>query len=230
MIWSTVIFGSGADKLQAVVRTLCMLPEPLRATRHSEGEDEVGRPIEDISAPLGSILWAQQANYHAWAPGGQVECTCEFKDKAAPLIRGFMERMARLDPAFAFASAWDEYRHRNELDVRLRSVRIQTFIGKDLRKHIPGVYWLTLLPDALSARHGVRLAKLEEAALEHVPLGGGQRLFRFHDEPGAWRGRTQELDELCAALPGVFNIADLRSRLVGVTEEREFDAVVDPWR
>ena len=141
-----------------------------------------------------------------------------------------MERMAALGPLFGFASAWDEHRHRNELDVRLRVVRIQTFVGKDLSKYIPGVYWLTLLPDALIARHGVQLAKLEEAALEHVHLGDGQRLFWFHDRPDAWRERTDELDALCAALPGVFNIADLRSRLVGVTEENEFDAVVDPWR
>ena len=229
MIWSTVVFDAGTT-LQAVIGALRALPDPLRTTRHSDGEDAVRRPIEDVSAPLGSILWAEQASYHAWAPTGQVECRCEFKTRAAPLVGDFMERMAALKPVFGFASAWDEYRHRNQLDVRLRIVRIQAFVGKDLTKYIPGVYWFTLLPDALTERHGVPLAKLEAAALEHVALGGGQRLFRFHDHPGAWRGRADELDGLCAALPGIFNIADVRARLVGVTEEKEFDAIVDPWR
>ena len=222
------MFDGGTDVLRAVVQTLCELPEPLRAKWHSEGESDIRRPIESL-CHVGNVLWAKCANYLVRAPGGPVECTCEFKTD--PLnVRAFMERMAALSPAFGFASAWDELRHRNQLDVRLRIVRAQTFIGMSISKYVPGLYWLTLLPDALRARHGVPLAKLEEAALEHVALGGGQRLFRFHDHPDAWRERTDELDGLCATLPGIFNIADVRSRLVGVTEEKEFDAIVKPWR
>ena len=230
-LWGEVTFGSGTQTMRKVLEALCELPEPLRATRHSESEDDdVGQPITSLDDPLGSILWAKDANYLVLSPGGgPVECTCEF-NVDPPIVRAFMERMAALSPAFGFASTWDELRHRNQLDVRLRVVRAQTFIGTSVSKHVPGLYWLTLLPDALRARHGVPLAKLEEAALEHVALGGGQRLFRFHDHPGAWRGRADELDGLCAALPGIFNIADVRARLVGVTEEKEFDAIVDPWQ
>ena len=141
-----------------------------------------------------------------------------------------MERMAALEPVFGFAAAWDELRHRNQLKVSLRIVIIEAFVGMDLSKYTPGLYWLTLLPEALAERHGVPLAKLEAASLEHVALGGGQRLFRFHDHPDAWRERADELDGLCADLPGIFDIADLRAQLVGVTEEKDFDAIVNPWR
>ena len=239
MIWSTVVFNPGTDVLRTVVRALCEMPEPLRATRHRLGEDEVAQPIGEVGTfvrslsadKLAPMLGAKGAEFDLSASGDKrVRCTCEFKAHGVPLVRRFMERMAVLEPVFGFAAPWDEYRHRNQLDVRLRIVRVQVFVGKDLAKYIPGVYWLTLLPEALAERHGVPLAKLEAASLEHVELGNGQRLFRFHDHPDAWRERADELDELCAALPGIFDIADLRARLVGVTEEKDFDAIVDPWR
>ena len=228
-LWGKLVFGSGANALQSVVRALCALPGTLRATRHSDGEDEVGRPIEDATARLGSILWAQQANYHAWAPGGgQVECTCEFKVDP-PLVQAFMERMATLAPTFGYVCAWEEYLHRNQIVVKLRTGTLEAMLGKDLSKFVPGLYWLTVLSGSLAETHRVPLAELEAAALEHVALGGGLRLYRFHDHPAKWRARADELDALCASLPGVFNIADVRARLVGVTELSEYREVTRPW-
>ena len=235
-IWGTLEFDRGTQVLRAVVGALCSLPEPLRATRHGEGEDEVTQPIEDVAAFLtslssGPVLIAKEAQYIIWAPcGKRVECMCRFKARAMPLVMEFMEHMAAVKPVFGFASAWDEYAHRNEIDVRLRLYREQSIVGKDVSKYVPGLYWVTLLPSGLAERHGVPLSEVRQAALEHVDLGGGQRLFRFHDHPSKWRERTDELDGLCAALPGIFNIAALRARLVGVTEEKEYEAIVDPWR
>ena len=233
------MFDRGTPVLRAVVGALCSLPEPLRATRHCLGEDEVAQPIEDVamflrslsSDQLGPMLRAKGARYTVSAPGDKrVECMCQFNARAMPRVRDFMERMAALKPAFGFASAWAENAHRNQIDVRLRLYRVQVFLGQDICKYVPGLYWLTLLSEALAERHGVPLSEVRQAALEDVDLGGGQRLFRFHDDPAKWRERADEIDAVCAAVPGIFNIADVRARLVGVTEEREYEAIVDPWR
>ena len=235
-IWGKLVFDRGTQVLRTVVGALCSLPEPLRATRHGEGEGEVTQPIEDVATFLmslssGLVLRAKSAQYIVWAPyGNQIECMCRFKARATPLVKNFMEHMATVKPVFGFASAWDEYAHRNQIDVRLRLYREQAIVGKDLSKYVPGLYWVTLLPDDLAKRHGVLLSKVRQVALEHVDLGGGQQLFRFHDHPSKWRAHADDLDGLCAAMPGVFNIAHLRSRLVGVTEEKEFDAIMKPWR
>lgn len=235
-IWGEITFGPGMPVLRNVVTMLCGVPDPLRATRHSGGEDEAKRPIknvEEFAASLdrfGTMLWAKHAHYTVRAPrDARVECMCQFKVDP-PLVRAFMERMAPLDPIFGFACAWEENCHRNQIIARLRVGTLEAFVGSDLSKRVPGLYWLTLLSERLAARHGVPLAGLEAAALEHVALGGGLRLFRFHDHPAKWRERADEVDALCTALPGVFDIADLRARLVGVTEQRELYAIIDPWR
>ena len=238
-IWADLVFGSGRKTLRDVVAALCAVPEPLRAAGHCEGEDEVARPIGDVAEFLASlssdrltpILRAKRADYDISGTGHRpVKCLCELKVEPS-LAAGFMERMAAaLAPVFGFASAWGEYERRNGLDVRLRVVRVQAFVGRDLSKFVPGLYWLTLLSEALAERHGVPLAEVERAALEHAAPGAGLHLYRFHDHPGDWRARADELDALCASLPGVFNIAEVRERLVGVTEEKEFDEIVRPWR
>ena len=238
MIWGTVVFDSGTDVLRAVVRAICEMPEPLCATHHRLGEDEAAQPIGDVDKfvrslsadELAPMLRAKGAEFVMSAPGDKpVKCTCQFKVSGVPLVRRFMERVAVLDAVFGFASAWDEYRHRNQLDVQLRPYRVQEFVGRDLLKCVPGLYWITLLPDALAEMHRVPLVEVERTALNRYPLSGGQ-LFEFHDHPDSWRERSDELDGLCAALPGVFDIADLRARLVGVTEEKEYESIVDPWR
>lgn len=235
-LWGKLVFGSGMRVLRNVLTTLCELPDPLRATRHSEGEDEAQLPIENVGRfstsldHLGSLLWGARANYDLWAPGGgQVECICEFKVDP-PLVQAFMERMATLGPTFGYACAWEEYLHRNQIVVKLRTGTLEAMLGKDdLSKFVPGLYWLTVLSKSLVETHRVPLAELEAAALEHAALGGGLRLFRFHDHPAKWRERADELDALCASLPGVFNIADVRARLVGVTELSEYREITRPW-
>lgn len=237
-ICAEIEFGSGTKVLRDVVAALCALPEPLRAIGHCLGEDEVARPIGDVAEFLASlssdrlapILRAKRAQYVISGTGHRpVKCLCELKVEPS-LATVLMERMAALAPVFGCASTWDEQQHRNQLDVRLRAFRQQEFVGCDLSKCVPGLYWLTLLSDALAERHGVPLAEVERAAFEHAAPGAGLHLYRFHDHPGDWRARADELDALCASLPGVFNIAEVRERLVGVTEEKEFDEIVRPWR
>ena len=237
-IWGDLEFGSGTKVLRDLVAALCALPEPLCATGHCEGEDEVARPIGDVAEFLASlssdnlapILRAKRAQYVISGTGHlPITCLCEMKVEPS-LATALMERMAALAPVFGCASTWDEQQHRNQLDVRLYAFRQQEFVGRDLSKCVPGLYWLTLLSEALAERHGVPLAKVERAALEHAAPGAGLHLYRFHDHPGDWRARADELDALCASLPGVFNIAEVRERLIGVTEEKEYDEIVRPWR
>ncbi len=77
----------------------------------------------------------------------------------------------------------------------------------------------------LDLPHAARLAA------EHVDLGGGQHLFRFHDHPEDWQERVDDMDDLCARLPGVFGVHEVR-RLVakGVKTFAELHDILRPWR
>lgn len=210
-LWGKLVFGSGTQARRNVLEALCGMFEPLCATHHSESEAEVGQPITSVDDLTGSILWAKGANYLVRSPGdGAVECTCEFKTDP-PLVQAFMKQMATLAPIFGYACAWGEYLHRNQIIVKLRTGTLEATLGRDLSKYMPGLYWLTLLSQSLS--HRVPLAELQTAAIEDIALGGGMRIFRFHDHPTEWRERADTLDALCDRLPGVFSIGAVRREL-----------------
>ena len=46
---------SGLGSLRTLVRELCTLPDDLRATRHSQGEDEAGEAIDQVERYLESL-------------------------------------------------------------------------------------------------------------------------------------------------------------------------------
>ena len=121
-----------------------------------------------------------------------------------------LERMAATDPVFGYACAWEELLHRNQIKEKVRVGSVngssESFVGRDLAKFVPGLYWLTLVSESLANRHGVPLPALTEPALEHRPLGAGRHLLRFHERLEAWRERQSELDAICAAQSGVFEI------------------------
>ena len=71
---------------------------------------------------------------------------------------------------------------------------------------------MTLLPSNLARQHGVSLAAVEHIALEHVKLEGEQNLFRFYDQPEDWQ-ETSVVADLCASLPGVFDIEKVKAKL-----------------
>ena len=232
----------GLGSLRTLVRELCTLPDSLCATRHSQGEDEAGQAIDEVERYLaslkgGPLLRGRGVLYDILAPMRRsdlpISCSCYFNATPPNLVRMFMERMAAIGILFGYACTWEEKQHRNRIFAEIDGGKGGTsegFYGDDISKYVPGLYWLTLLPEALAERHGVPLAEVSQAALEHVDLGGGQHLFRFHDRPEDWRKRTDAMDDLCARLPGVFDVHEVR-RLVakGVKTFAELHALLDPW-
>ena len=231
---------SGLASVRTLVRALCALPDGLRPTRHSQGEDQAGRAVDDVeryvaSLKGGPLLRGRGVLYNIMAPMGRTNlCSCYFNAAPPNLVRAFMERMAAIGVLFGYACTWEEKQHRNRIFAEIvggEGRSSESFRGTDIAKYVPGLYWLTLLPEALAERHGVPLAEVSAAALEHVDLGGGQHLFRFHDGPEDWPKRIDAMDDLCARLPGVFDVLELR-RQVAAKAARSFaelDEVTDPW-
>ena len=134
---------------------------------------------------------------------------------------------------FGYCCTWEELQNRNRVFVEIdggRGGSSEGFYGQDISKYVPGLYWLTLLPKTLAELHGVPLGEVAKAAQDHVQLGGNMHLFRFYDDPDDWLERGDAINDLCARLPGVFNINDVR-RLVagGIKSFAELHNILRPW-
>ena len=86
-----------------------------------------------------------------------------------------------------------------------------------------------MLPESLAKQHGVSLSAVEKVAREHIELGAGQHLFRFYDRPEDWRS-TPAVAELCASLPGVFDVEKIKPQLTAAKNFLELDAMLRNWK
>lgn len=235
MIVSTLEFHREA--LASVLAAFFALPEELRPTHQSVGEDEVGEPIRDRVTQLealakrtsGFFLKGPRVMYDVSLAGNKpIICNC-FLEVEPSLAKRFLTHMATAQPIFGFACAQEERYQRNRITVKQGANAIESWVGRDTQKYVPGFYWLTLLPDALAKQHGVPLSEVERVAQEHIELDGGQHLFRFYDRPEDWRA-TPAVAELCASLPGVFDVEKIKVHLPAARNFLELDAMLRDWK
>lgn len=237
-IWAGFVFKPDRSAVRTVVSKLCTLPNELRPTRHGYGEDEIGRPIKDVPAFLESMsaefpspfLRGKRVVYDVGGGGGvsPVECAC-FLNVEPVLGKTLVRHMARAAPLFGYACVEVELLHRNQVLSKLDIGTCESWVGLDVRKYVPGFYWLTLVSEELAEQHGVPLAKVGDTALEHVALEDGQHLFQFFRHPDDWRRHRRTLDRLCSSLTGVFSIAELPANVTGPIKIGDLETILDPW-
>lgn len=212
-----------------------MLPPTLIPTRYSLGEDEPRHPLSGRKAQ--SMLTGRQRGFFLFAAGGTYDvsvarganlilrCALEAESLALELLL----RMAAVQPLFGFACSSAERQSRNQIRVQLGANDIQAWVGRDLAKYLPGLYWLTLIPQKLAERHNIPLASLQGMAREFFALDGGQHLFRFYDHAENWR-EVAWITDFCAKTPRVFNVEAVKREMSAATNFLEVSGLVARWR
>lgn len=238
MIEAKLIFEQIA--VRSIVAALLSLPEGLRPNRHIVGEGEPGEVIQDVDEflnslekprePQGFFLKGAKVLYDINPAVGNHPFTCNCWLKVNPaLAQQFLLQMAKQHPVFGFACASEEKNRRNRVVVKQGINTIESWVGRDYQKYVPGFYWLTLLPDALAKKHRVPIPEVEKIAKEHLELEGEQHLFRFYDRPEDWQA-TDEVAKLCASLPGVFDVEKVKPQAEAAKNFLELDEMLENWK
>jgi len=215
------------------------LPQGLRPTHYCVGERDVRKPIPDRSIRLetlpgnsdGFFLKGPHVVYNIrhlnLAKDILVICDC-FLKVDPNLVKQFLIHMATALPIFGFACTWEEECQRNRVTVEQSIGTIESWVGRDVQKYIPGFYWLTLIPDVLAKQHNVSLSDVDKVAQEHIVIEGGQHLFRFYEKPEDWQ-KTSAVAELCASLPGVFDVDRVKPHLLVPKNFMELNSMLRNW-
>lgn len=226
-------------EIDRVLAAFIALPPPLRPAyfSHEEKIVDTGDRVDDqkrfaafrARSQSGFFLLNEGVTYSLrFATGKPLICDC-FLDVQPEIAKQFLVRMSTARPLFGFACAPAEREHRNRVTVQQGSNKIENWVGRDTRKNVPGFYWLTLLSETLAKRHGVSSAAIEAVAHEHIALEDGQHLFRFYERPEDWQ-ETNAVTELCASLPGVFSIDEVKPQLSAAKNFLELNSMLRDWR
>ncbi len=223
--------------LTQLVSKLLSLPMELRPSHHSLGEDENGQVINDPAAFVASLKERSPGPYLTSA-----HCTYDISlaapkpivchgslDVEPALVKRFMVEMAALKPIFGFACVQEERYQRNRVTIQQGGNEIESWVGRDIQKYVPGFYWLTLLSDTIAKQHRVSLSTVEAAAKEHLEPENGQHLFRFYERPEDW-AQSPAIAKLGASFPGVFNIDKIKPQLLAAKNFLELSSILKDWK
>lgn len=225
------------SKADLATKTILGLPEMLRPTTVSLAEDEAAAPIGDVDVFLqtfkmpsigvylenSTVMYdLRRSSRSTWIVGADLDA---IPDAA---VKDFLIRMAVTHPIFGFACAEEEREHRNRITTKFGINTMESWVGRDTRRYIPGLYWWTLLPASLAEQHGIPLSILVDAAQEHIELEGKQHLLRFYDKPEEWQSAAFMAD-LYHSCPGIFDVEKLRPKLQGVETFLEINAILHDW-
>lgn len=228
-----------AGAIDNALAAFACLPVPLRPIHFSPGE-KVGSEADRIEdqkrfaafvarSKSGFFLLGPRVTYSIRISEGRpLACDC-FIDVTPELAQQFLAHMSSAEPAFGFACVPGEREQRNRIRTQVGTNAVESWVGRDTQRYVPGFYWLTLLPDAMAKRHGIPLSAVEAVAREHIELQGGQHLFRFYERPEDWK-ETTAVTELCASLPGVFDVEDVRHLASAAKSFIELSSVLREWK
>jgi hypothetical protein len=213
------------DGMEGAVDALLSLPPSLRPIHFGYGErrnkaqlvDDKARFAAFLSkAKSGFCLFGPKGVQYDLTPRGLGHCFCVLKTPPELAVT-LTITMARARPLFGYACSEPERLERNFIFAPLPGGSVETFLGRKLDKYVPGLYWLTLLPESLAQEHGIPLDRIAEIALEHRDLGGGQHYFRFYEHPEDWKENIA-VPELCRSVPGIFKIEPVRHEISKLTD------------
>src|ERR1700741_2127263 len=79
------------------------------------------------------------------------------------------------------------------------------WVGRDLSKYLPGIYWITVIARDLALKFGLQSDNLPEGT-SMLDFGPDYLAFRLFDRANQWRTHPEEIDTFCSWIPGIFSL------------------------
>lgn len=230
--------------VETLIASLMGLPEALipkifsasenRKNKKDQVADEERFKSFKQRNPAGFFLYAESCTYNLFihSRGYSILYVDGLKaGQSYNFIHDIFRAVLKVSPVFGYAADRDERHHRNRIYRTFGEHQTESWIGRDLNKYIPGVYWQTLLPNALLSKHHVDINSLEAEAISSEVLGDGSfHLLKFYESPNGWKQNADRLDNLCQRIDGIFSKSSVELAVANVATMQEYDDIIFEWR
>jgi hypothetical protein len=228
--------------LDAVFEQLLCLPDGYRPTHFGSSERKPARSNLINSPKFQEFAARNQQGYFLFAGKCRYDITAVFLSGygtvyVEPFDGGFEDDGATLlfnclfgESCFIFSCQIPEYHHRNRVCVKTEKHSLEAWVGRDLGKYMPGIYWMTGVGAEVVNRLGL-------ADLAGLLSGSGARLDdqgRLRVKMGAcsadWKQWADQVGGLCRKHPGVFSADQVLVQITPSMDYATLSGVLGQWR
>jgi hypothetical protein len=217
------------------------LPDGLRPTHftHSEGQLDKRDLLTDHERyteflrnnPLGFLLVGQKCEYDVSLRGEQYSTL--FVDVKTGLDEADVSRLflaaVRAEAEYGFAATDAEYIHRNRIVHTIGENVVEAWVGRDLKRYVPGVYWRTLLSEQMVSDRDIDFTRLPECiSVERC----GERWFVLKVAGSAeeWPNYAEDLDSYCHLTDALFSIKDVQQESQVARDYLMLTRILGKWK
>lgn len=238
MLISEVYFD-GSIK-ERMVAELLRLPESIRPVMYSDDEEKKSNTqlITDVNRfrffrernPLGYFLRGNGVLFDLTLRGNYCSIYTEFeKVEELNMLPEYLQHLSRAGITFGFVCENSEYLHRNRHYFEIGENKIESWVGRDLTKYIPGLYWCTYVSWPMAKLHRLNVEGITTAAESRLRSDDGL-LIKFFLHPHEWELNMERLDDLCASLSGVFSILEVKKHVPTQASYAELTSFLSKWQ
>ena len=224
-----------------VVHALKALPEGLAPSGYAAAERGRRVSLSDWTAysefvaknPQGHALFGKRWKYDVLLTG-RTGMALLFGDPLRGKLKpgdpsAILHALADVGLVFGFACDADEYSHRNRYRLALGTTEVSYWVGRDLSRYLPGLYWLTVVSRDRLAAAGIQAESLRD-------VGDVRSIGPSHIEVMAFGDHadrelhTERVDLFCRGTSGVFSLSRIRPDLDRMPPGDALDDAVARWR
>lgn len=213
----------------AVISALAEQPVNMRPTHHSNDEDSARREIDlsqlDKFDDWLGFLWAPAGGYEVSSDERETLTVFAFSDDALG-IEQLIVRLSREKVVFGYAACSEERAHRNRISEKKPYGIHEGWVGRDIKRYLPGVYWITLVPLKTLENLGIALDAIREIAISTEIVENTNVLAKLYERPTEWSKKAEAVDAWCIKTSGCFSKKKVEAEAEGVTDFLEMSEII----
>jgi hypothetical protein len=186
------------------------------------------------SNPTGFCLHAKNCSYNLSCRVNEYAKLFMYPKKPmqSDMIKAFFRITVCAEPKFGYAAERDEYLHRNRIHSIQGKNKIESWVGRDLSKYLPGLYCYTLISKGTLDLLKVDRTELIAAALSVDTLNKDKSidLLNYFEEPTDWPSSKEQLDALCNRAHGVFAKEEVEKQALTSRDFMELSTITNQWK
>ena len=151
---------------------------------------------------------------------------CKTDEVVQDLIKGLFN----IPVKHVFAAQLQEREHQNRIIVKKKYGTHETWVGRDLTKYLPGVYWLNLVPKSLLEQHGIDAQSIDSISTVFKKVGDDKYLFQLYPNSIDWMEHAKSIDAWRLKTPGVFFKKSAETALEAASNFLEASKATGEWK
>ena len=129
---------------------------------------------------------------------------------------------------FGLIAEWEEYIHRNQYVHPLPSDQVQAWVGRDLSKYLPGLYWTNILSIELAKKYHIEKSPLP-VETKAFDFGRSHLACRLFNRPGDWASYAGQIDTYCENNSRIFSLRRVHGQLRKASNYLELVRQLKNW-